>query len=155
MLWTVALSEPRAYGYPMRTITTADRELLLEISPCDEDELDTFAAGDCWKLAYELQLRGVGRLIGVVDSEDADHWCHMAVELPDGTFLDAYGTQNRDQLIARWNRWVHTGRAVVARYDLSNPTRWDELTCDQEKEYSSPEDVAAVADKLIGWLEEL
>lgn len=139
---------------PMRTITTSDQDLLLEVSPLDREEVDNFTAGDCWMLAYELHNRGVGELIAVVDKDDPDAWCHMAVELEDGTILDANGLQNRVSFLRRWGSFV-SDEPAIARYDLTDPRRWTELTGDQDPYYSTAEEVAEVAERLADWIEEL
>lgn len=138
----------------MRTITTADRELLLEISPCDDDQVEIFTEADCWKLAFELQKRGVGELVAVADADDADMWCHMAVMLQDGTYLDANGLQTKSQLLARWGNFSNSGNGALARYGKVTQARWEELTADQF-ERTDAEDVAEAADMLTEWLEDL
>lgn len=138
----------------MRRITTSDRDFLLEIAPCTDEEVDSFTAGDCWKLAHELHIQGAGALIGIVDEKHTDYWIHMVVELPDGNYLDAYGLQTREQLLSRWGSWFG-GSAAITRYDLSQPGLWAGLTGDQDLQLTSPEEVTEVAQRLIEWVEDL
>lgn len=130
-------------------------ELVICKSPCTPDEIMVFTEGDCWKLAYELHQRGVGQIVGAVERDDPDFWYHMAVELEDGTFLDAFGISTRQQFIDRWSEFTKSTAAAIASYSLENPSRWEELVMDQECDFSSPEDVQEVADKLQEWLEDL
>jgi len=139
----------------MRRITTTDQDLLLEVSPCTSQEVDDFTTSDCWKLAKELHLRGVGRLIAAVESRDADWWCHMAVEVEDGNILDAHGLQTKKQFLARWRPFLTQSDATVAFYDPSNEIHWDELVGDQDDRLTDEDEVAAVADKLSEWYEDL
>lgn len=143
------------YSPPMRRITTTDQDLLLEISPCTEEEVDDFTAGDCWKLAREIHLQGAGRLTGVVDEKDPSFWIHMVVELPDGNFLDVYGIQSREQLMERWAPYFGGSKPATTRYDLSQPGLWEELTGDQDFNLATPEEVTEVAQRLIEWSEDL
>ena len=137
----------------MRRITTADIELLLEISPCTDEEIDLFTAGDCWKLAHELYSHGVGKLVGIAESNNHSFWSHMLIELPDGTYLDAYGIQTEEQLLARWGGFF--SEAVVVSYDLSDPKCWDELTCEQDLDLSTAEDLFEVTAKLMDWVDSI
>jgi len=139
----------------MRRITTTDQDLLLEVSPCTTDEVDTFTSSDCWKLARELHLRGTGRLIAAVESRDTDWWCHMAVELEDGQILDANGLQTRKQFLARWRPFLIQSEATVAFYDPTDEDYWNELVGDQGIGLSDDDEVAEIADKLIEWVEDL
>jgi len=139
----------------MRRITTTDQDLLLEVSPCTSQEVDDFTTSDCWKLARELHLRGVGRLIAAVESRDPDWWCHMAVELEDGKILDAHGIQTRKQFLARWRPFLTQSEATVAFYDPTDEIYWNELIVEQDDRLTDDEDVAAVVDKLIEWIEDL
>lgn len=143
------------YHSPMRRITTSDQELLLEISPCDDEQVDLFTSSDCWKLARELHLRGVGKLAAISESSDPDYWCHMAVELPDGTYLDAQGVQSREQFLTRWRGFVLRGDAAISYYDPRDEAHWEALTEDQEPDVGSQEDVDSAAELLIEWLEDL
>lgn len=139
----------------MRTITTSDREYTLEVFPCEQDDHDTFTAGDCWKLAHELHLRGIGALVSITDREDSDFWVHMAVELPDGNFLDANGIQTRDQILRRWAGFLPSGKSATETLDAANGARWNELTWGQNQDDTAPEDVSNFADQLIEWFEDL
>lgn len=139
----------------MRRISTTDQDLLLEVSPCTSEEVDDFTTSDCWKLAKELHLRGVGRLIAAVESRDPDWWCHMAVELEDGKILDAHGLQTRKQFLARWRPWLVQSEAAVAFYDPTDEISWTALIEDQSDYLTTDDEVAEVADKLIEWYEDL
>lgn len=136
----------------MDTIT---QSYLLEESPCDSIDKDTFTNGDCWKLARLLHDRGVGELVIVADFDDPiDSWCHMAVELPDGNYLDILGVYTRQQFEDYWFRHCWGSRPVVYKPELT-ANLWKRLTDDQEKDYTSPEDVEATAGTLVDWFEDI
>lgn len=141
----------------MRTSLATNNDLLLEVSPCSYDEITIFTEGDCWLLAKELHARGIGEVVGITEKENPEYWCHMAVVLPDGNFLDAHGIQTKDQLMTRWTPFCARGKSALAHYDVSAPGRWEELTADQEDchRLSEDEEVLEVADKLEEWLEDL
>lgn len=130
-------------------------ELIIASAPSTPDEILMFTEGDCWKLAYELHNRGVGRIVGIVDRVEIDDWCHMAVKLDDGTFLDAFGVSTREQLLQRWSQFCGSKVGVIVEYNIEVPGVWQDLTEDQESGISYPKDLQVLADKLQGWLEEL
>lgn len=132
----------------MDTIT---QSYLLEESPCDSADKDIFTNGDCWKLARLLHDRGVGELVIVADFEDPiDSWCHMAVELPDGNYLDVLGVYTRQQFENHWFRHCWGSNPIIHKPKVTTAS-WYELTNDQEADYTSAEDIETVAQNLIEW----
>lgn len=70
--------------------------------PFDEYEMDTYTAGECYRLARALEQLGVGELTAVTTADKPNGWNHMVVKLPDGRYLDIVGIHTEDVLKENW-----------------------------------------------------
>lgn len=88
------------FGSVERTETCLKLERDYEV---DEETIDTFTGGDCWRLAKELHERTGWPVLVVGDGKG--NWVHMGVRGPEGDFIDVYGASTDAQETSEfaWN----------------------------------------------------
>jgi hypothetical protein len=83
-----------------------------------DDESETFSQGDCAALAKELH-RTEGYPIATIgiktEATSEVEWVHVAVQSPDGRFLDVTGVQPEASLVSAWSghMGVRDGQSIV------------------------------------------
>jgi hypothetical protein len=71
--------------------------------PFDEYEMDTYTAGECYRLARALEQLGVGELTAVTTEDDPTGWNHMVVKLPgEERYMDIVGIHTAEELKTNW-----------------------------------------------------
>lgn len=86
--------------------------------PFDEYEMDTYTAGECYRLARALEQLGVGQLVTVTTRGKPGSWKHMLVETADGRYVDIEGIHTAERVAERWFDDPETGMiAPVTDYE--------------------------------------
>lgn len=103
---------------PEVTLTTFAEPEDVNDWPFDEYEMDTYTAGECYRLAHALEQLGVGRLVSVTTRDKPTSWKHMLVETADGRYVDIEGIHTARQIAERWFDDPKTGMITpVADYE--------------------------------------
>ena len=123
-------------------------------SELDESDRETYTEGDCYLLAKELHLLGLGELVIVTREGASDRgrsWTHMAVRTPEGYILDADGLNEPGLTLQNYGD-VYGNQAVIHPTDLRG---YEELTGDQSQSIFEGDYTRSIALELQRWLEKV
>lgn len=84
--------------------TTKTRPAPVVAFDFSSDVIDTFTAGDCWKLAQLVNAEAGFTIVTMSDNHDG--WCHVANLLPGGLILDIEGIWETEAWIEKWEIWL-------------------------------------------------
>lgn len=71
--------------------------------PFDEDDIDVYTSGECYRLARQLEQLGAGTLVVIRPPGSDTAWNHMLVQLPDERYLDIEGIHTHAEIVAYWD----------------------------------------------------
>ena len=122
-------------------------------SDLDEDTRETYTEGDCYLLALELHLLGLGELVAVVDPLQPvarrRAWTHMAVRTLEGYILDADGLNEPGIALSNYGHELPQG-GVIEAITLED---YGVLIDSKAESIHSTPTVKLVALELKGWLQ--
>lgn len=120
-------------------------------SELHEADRDNYTEGDCYLLAKELHLLGLGELVIVTRAglpEEGKSWTHMAVRTPEGYILDADGLNEPGITLQNYGD-AYGDQAIIHPTDLEG---YAELTGDQATSIFEGDYTRGIALELQDWL---
>lgn len=123
-------------------------------SELQEADRENYTEGDCYLLAKELHLLGLGELV-IVAREGSEatspplrSWTHMAVRTPEGYILDADGLNEPGITLQNYGD-TYGNRAAIQPIDLED---YAGLTSDQAESIFEGDYTRGIALELQAWL---